>query len=412
LLTSKNGTVKNHERNSKQPVYSLKPAYGSKRQEKPSRSFTFIIRVKSALTMKTTFFEVIKHSYIFQVGTVLELSNDIVADGEGYHVPDTGDGSPGTISPENLKSIEDPEDTGPFHGRCILTKVSNYGRQVDKTKIPGEVQPHHVRIVHYPDSQQLYFHMPQYAYNAADFKMSDGVTGEIIEQKPVRDKLNGGTMILLDTLPLKPGFYTVEANWPNGWTHQIKFIKFIAGFPNTDFVAPPNNIEMTLKNRESQLRPVPLTPATKHQFNNIPPDRIEPEKYTHPPGSVSMVQNDLEHKLFDLNGVEIDNGVNTVEAIKNIISRFTRSVTYRQNGRGGTILYKDSENSIAFDWEFGGGNTVAIIFIPEISHWVSATEAPVNQRQEILTFIAEQVVRDQAPSGHYVINSNTILILN
>jgi hypothetical protein len=176
--------------------------------------------------MGLALFEVIKHKYIFQVGTILELSDQLISDSQGYRVPDTGDGSPGTISPDSLRRVNTPGNSGPFYGRCILTKVSNFGRDIinPQTKAQGDVQPHQVRIVHYADSQQLYFHMPQYAYDAADFKMIDGVTGVVIKQTPVRDKLNGGTMILLDTLPLKPGFYTIEADWPNGWTHQIKFI--------------------------------------------------------------------------------------------------------------------------------------------------------------------------------------------
>jgi hypothetical protein len=158
--------------------------------------------------------------------------------------------------------------------------------------------------------------------------------------------------------------------------------------------------------------PAASIPLTQQEDNRIGADNIEPKEYERPPGNVRMIQNDLEYQLFDAHGEAIENGVNTHAPLKKLISNFSRSVVYRQYGRGGTILYKDGETSIVFDWEFGGGQTVAIIFIPDTANWLKATKTPVNQRDEILTFVAEQAIRDQAPSGHYVIDTNTILILN
>lgn len=115
-------------------------------------------------------------------------------------------------------------------GKCTLVSVSNFFRDPSKISSEGEsltgvVKKEHVQLVHYPDAQQLIFHMPKYAWDAGRICLKDESTGATLEEASVREKLNGGTMIVWDTLPLDPGRYVLEADWPDGWTHQICFEK-------------------------------------------------------------------------------------------------------------------------------------------------------------------------------------------
>lgn len=87
------------------------------------------------------------------------------------------------------------------------------------------------------------------------------------------------------------------------------------------------------------------------------------------------------------------------------------TIRYTQNGRGGTITYQQEATQLRFDWEFGGGNCVAIIFVPTEAQWEKATGLPLLERQKVLEFVAQQVVRDQAPSCHYEISDPWIEIL-
>lgn len=86
-------------------------------------------------------------------------------------------------------------------------------------------------------------------------------------------------------------------------------------------------------------------------------------------------------------------------------------VIYLQSGRGGTLKFQMEEITIPFHWEFGGGDAVALIFIPKEEHWEVVTGISLTLRQAILTFVAEQVVFDQAPSCRYEIGPDVITIL-
>ncbi len=331
--------------------------------------------------METVYLKLKRPLYIFQAENVLELGSTPV-EGEfegravtGYPLPDTGDGTPGVLPADFAEETEVPEaENGEYYGKCVLTQVLNFFGDTSKNSAEGEtntgiVKRENVQVIHYPDCQQLVFHMPKYAWDAGVFRLVDAVSGAVLEEKPVREKLSGGTMILLDTLPLKPGFYTLDAGWPDGWTHRIKFVKFIPGFP-----------------RE--------------------------ETYRHPPGNVRVVQNDHEYRLFDSNGVEIDNGMQQIRAATDrIVRKLKRRVEYEQMGRAGMVTYFDGNIKIVFDWEFAGGDGVVIIFVPNSAQWEKATGTPAGERQAILEFVAEQVIRDQAPNCRYEISEGYIDIL-
>lgn len=84
---------------------------------------------------------------------------------------------------------------------------------------------------------------------------------------------------------------------------------------------------------------------------------------------------------------------------------------YWQEGRGGTVNYIAGETTIKFDWEFGGGDAVALIFVPEEQYWEAQTKTPLSQREAILEFTAQQVVEDKAPGCFYSISGGILEIL-
>jgi hypothetical protein len=74
------------------------------------------------------------------------------------------------------------------------------------------------------------------------------------------------------------------------------------------------------------------------------------------------------------------------------------SVTVDQTGRSGSIAYKEPSGSISFYWEFGGGDTVAIIWLPKSPEWSSRYPWAVERRRQILERVAREVVRQKAPT--------------
>lgn len=83
-----------------------------------------------------------------------------------------------------------------------------------------------------------------------------------------------------------------------------------------------------------------------------------------------------------------------------------RKVTYSSDGRSGYVNYQSPEARFSLYYEFGGGDVVACINIPDVKHWQKDTGLPVGQRDEILNFIGTQVARDQTRGGSFKIEGN------
>lgn len=85
-----------------------------------------------------------------------------------------------------------------------------------------------------------------------------------------------------------------------------------------------------------------------------------------------------------------------------------KQVTYFSEGRSGHILYKEDTGCLKMYYEFGGGDCVAIIFLPDDKEWGEFSGG--EKRNEVLTFIANQVIKDQAPNCSYRITERFIEI--
>jgi len=86
------------------------------------------------------------------------------------------------------------------------------------------------------------------------------------------------------------------------------------------------------------------------------------------------------------------------------------NVGYENEGRSGSVIFYRNDLTVRFYYEFGGGDTVAIITIPTRERWEKETKMPLSDRQAVLEFIATRVIRDQAPGCKYFIGESDILI--
>lgn len=85
-------------------------------------------------------------------------------------------------------------------------------------------------------------------------------------------------------------------------------------------------------------------------------------------------------------------------------------VKYLSNGRSGQVLYEGRGASFTMYYEFGGGNVVASISIPDAQHWENETGLSPAYREEVLNFIGKQVVKDQTKQGSFQIEGNWLVI--
>ena len=75
-----------------------------------------------------------------------------------------------------------------------------------------------------------------------------------------------------------------------------------------------------------------------------------------------------------------------------------RSVKIVESGPSGSIEYRDSAGSMTFYWEFGGGETVAIIWIGDLASWSNKYPWAIDYRARILERVAREVIRQKAPT--------------
>ena len=75
----------------------------------------------------------------------------------------------------------------------------------------------------------------------------------------------------------------------------------------------------------------------------------------------------------------------------------SRRVEITTSGRGGTISYREGRNLASFDWEFGGGDALAILIGPKSEHWDLQNPWATGRQAEIYEFVGAEVIRQQAP---------------
>jgi hypothetical protein len=87
-------------------------------------------------------------------------------------------------------------------------------------------------------------------------------------------------------------------------------------------------------------------------------------------------------------------------------------VTILQHGRGGTISYREGDNEVLFEWEFGG-SVVALIWGTSRKDWDGCHRWAVGRQPEIYDSVAKEVIRQKAPTSAYEIDleSGTLTVL-
>lgn len=86
------------------------------------------------------------------------------------------------------------------------------------------------------------------------------------------------------------------------------------------------------------------------------------------------------------------------------------SISYTAEGRAGQVHFKGLDAQFSLDYEFGSGDCVAYLHIPRAEYWEAMTSIPAAQRDEVLRFIAQEVVRKQTSSGYFEIEESFINI--
>lgn len=86
-------------------------------------------------------------------------------------------------------------------------------------------------------------------------------------------------------------------------------------------------------------------------------------------------------------------------------------VRYEQEGRGGTVIFERGATALRFYWEFGGGDALALVFVPTAEQWEAQTGLPRAERLPILDFVAARILADQG-GRYYKLEGNVLVIMH
>ena len=80
------------------------------------------------------------------------------------------------------------------------------------------------------------------------------------------------------------------------------------------------------------------------------------------------------------------------------------------SGRGGSIVYREGSHTVDFSWEFAMPPALTLLFGPSAGQWAHAMSWAAGRRAEIFDTVGKEVVRQQAPSGEFIVDLDTGII--
>ncbi len=214
-----------------------------------------------------------------------------------------------------------------------------------------------IRIVHYPDCQQMSIWLPKAGSLYRDIIITDSETNNEVWKQEIREILQGSIKLVLDTLPFAPGDYTLTITKSDLLQHVVTFRKY-----------------EVVGNNEDNLENITM-PDPNAQDNNI----------VYRDGLGHIIPNEdlllRERVLSELN------------------RKFNRKVLFESQGRSGAAIYVDGDRTVKFYSEMGGGDCLFYLDIPAPDKWEEATGISLQERDEVVLFVAENTLRYQTTSS-------------
>lgn len=228
-----------------------------------------------------------------------------------------------------------------------------------------------IKFVQYPDCQQLILWLPDNGIKYKNVILYNSDLQAEKWNKEITQVLNGSIQIILDSSLIAPGNYKLLIQKCDGLMHEISFFK-----------AAEYN------------KPV------EEKIIYTPEAYIQNEAIIYKDGFGNMLPNE-DLILRD-------------EVMVKTFNKFMRDVKYENQGRGGYAIFVEGLKSIKFEMEYGGGDCIFILYIPSSEKWETHTAFSLRDRDEIIKFVAERVLRDQTTSSdaYYKISETDIAYFN
>ncbi|MBK7233062.1 MAG: hypothetical protein IPH93_12580 [Saprospiraceae bacterium] len=260
-----------------------------------------------------------------------------------------------------------------FYGILSIVDIKNTivdGENALSLDIPP-LTTKNIKLVHYPDCQQLIIWLPEQGMFYDNITIQHQESQRVIYKAKIDDILSGSIQLILDSLMIPVGISIVRIEHQNKSSHEITIEKLKEGV-------------------------LPEAPAIIEQ----PEDKSDSEPITYRDGFGNPIPNEdliLRSKLLD-----------------QLALKFSRKLEFEGTGRSGSIKYIEGDRTAKFYVEMGGGKCIFYVDIPTESNWEKETVFGIQERNDILQFIAEETLRKQTTSSdaYYVIGERDILFMN
>ncbi|WP_216918192.1 hypothetical protein [Synechococcus sp. CCAP 1479/10] len=83
-------------------------------------------------------------------------------------------------------------------------------------------------------------------------------------------------------------------------------------------------------------------------------------------------------------------------------------VRVKSQGRSGDVVITLPDGDVRFWWEFGGGDCIAIVQVPDAQQWAKKATLHPYPRHEFLEALAAEVSAQQCPGATYSISETFI----
>lgn len=252
-----------------------------------------------------------------------------------------------------------------------------------------------VSFCRYPESQQLVVRVLRNGWEDERF-CSLHFNGDTVGHRAEITDLHDHMSFAWDTLSWPCGRYTLTVRSFQKECALVRFVKeaLPPGFEDTCYFSGftgPANMDKYLRDKTAWL--------SQHNKDH-PFDRDG--GHTDPPLSDEEIK--LRTQAFDSINRSFD------EIIWQ--GKQEPSVKYTEEGRAGTIEYRDENGSLECYYEFGGMAANLIVTVPSEKHWKDHTKIPLSERRKVLLFIASDIRRSRAPSWRFEITESEILFFN
>lgn len=238
-----------------------------------------------------------------------------------------------------------------YFGVISISDVKNIGPndEILHAELDDQIQLtiSRIKLVHYPDCQQLIIWLPQPGTFYESITLKEIEKNIIVWVQNIRDIISGSVQLVFNTLPIPEGNFELSIVKSDGLQHIIKFKKYSEG----QFSILPE----TIPSEPSVLDSEPI--VYKDGFEKIIPNE-------------DLI---LREKI-----------------IKKTMNKINRRLEYISQGRDGEVIYIEGEKRIKFYMEIGGYDSVFYVNIPPAIEWETITNFPLEERNDIITFVAEQ----------------------